>query len=428
MSSGTEHDAAFIAHEASRPDGEGAGWGERDERRHFGRALASLPRALWAWLRSAFTPWDGRAAAAAQAGPPPDSASVMPQAAGWDYDPNDPLVVELLRVRGAVALDAFAAPSPLAARMKASGAVLAVPLLNSGELVGILTAGARRSDQRYSSGDRSLLDQLAGQVAPALHVAQLVRRQKEEAAEHGRLEQEMRLARDIQFALLPAALPQLPGWSMASRYTPARTVGGDFYDFIPRADGRIGILVADVSGKGMAAALLMATTRSILRSVIDAEGRPGAVLHRANALLTREIPKGFFVTCLYGLLDPATGRLVFANAGHNLPVVQRGAATSLLRARGMPLGLMADMVYEEQATTLEPGDLLLLYSDGLVEAHDAGRAMYGRARLGAALLGMQGEPSGCVLDAVLEDWQAFVGAQADQEDDLTLIALRRSAA
>jgi serine phosphatase RsbU (regulator of sigma subunit) len=415
MQSGTEHDVAVGGGEARRPRGE----------RRAGRPLASLPGALWAWLRSALTPWEG--APAEQQGLPPGAADVAPQAEGWPYDPADPLVAELLRARGTVLLDAFAAPSPLAERMRASGAVLAVPLLNSGELVGILTAGAKRSDQRYSSGDRVLLDQLAGQVAPALHVAQLVLRQKEEAAEHGRLEQEMRLARDIQLALLPAALPQLPGWSTASRYTPARTVGGDFYDFIPRADGRLGVLIADVSGKGMAAALLMATTRSILRSVIDAEEKPGAALRRANTLLKREIPKGFFVTCLYGLLDPATGVFVFANAGHNLPVAQRGTAASLLRARGMPLGLMDDMAYEEQATTLEAGDLLLLYSDGLVEAHDAGRAMYGRARLSATLLAMQDEPSGCVLDAVLEDWQGFVGGQDEQEDDLTLIALRRTA-
>lgn len=416
MQSRTEQDAALIAGEQARP---------RGESRRAGRAFPSALAVLWSRLRNAFTPWQG--APAEQIGPLEDSAAVALQTDGWNYDPTDPLVAELLRARGTVLLDALAAPSPLAARMKAGGAVLAVPLLNSGELVGILTAGAKRSDQRYSSGDRLLLDELAGQAAPALHVAQLVRRQKEEAAEHGRLEQEMRLAREIQLALLPAALPQLPGWSMASRYTPARTVGGDFYDFIPRAGGQIGVLIADVSGKGMAAALLMATTRSILRSVIDAEDHPGAVLRRANTLLKREIPRGFFVTCLYGVLDPATGRLTFANAGHNLPVAQHGATVAPLRARGMPLGLMDDMAYEEQEATLEPGDLLLLYSDGLVEAHDDRRAMYGRARLAAALMGTPDDPSGCVLDAVLEDWRAFLGPNAEQEDDLTLIALRRTA-
>lgn len=407
MQSGNEQEAALLGREQARPAGaavSGAPWGR-------------LLRRLAAWRRH------GSAEVIAE----DDSESVELRASGWRYDPADPLVQALLRDRGTVALDALPGPSPLAARMRADGAVLAVPLLNNGELVGILSVGEKRSEQRYDRSDRMLLDELAAQAAPALHVAHLVRRQKEEAAAHGRLEQELRLARDIQLALLPAAWPQLPGWSVAGRYTPARTVGGDFYDFVPRARGSLGILIADVSGKGMAAALLMATTRSILRSVIDAEDRPGEVLRRANTLLLREIPKGFFVTCLYGLLDPATGRLTFANAGHNLPLVQRSAAVVPLRARGMPLGLMEDMIYEEHETSLGAGDMLLLYSDGLVEAHDARRGMYGQARLSWVLAHTPNDPSGRVLDSVLEDWQRFISPYAEQEDDLTLIALRRLA-
>ncbi len=160
---------------------------------------------------------------------------------------------------------------------------------------------------------------------------------------------------------------------MAAYYRPAREVGGDFYDVIPLPDGRIGFVIGDVTDKGVPAALVMAATRSVLRASAQRIVDPGAVLERVNEHLCPDMPEKMFVTCLYGVLDPATGHFRFANAGHDLPYVKRAVGSEELRARGMPLGLMTGMVYEEKETVLEPGDSLLLHSDGVVEAHDPRR-------------------------------------------------------
>ncbi len=150
-------------------------------------------------------------------------------------------------------------------------------------------------------------------------------------------------------------MPELDGWGVAADYRPAREVGGDFYDFIDLPDGRLGIVIGDVTDKGVPAALVMAATRSVLRASAQRLLEPGAVLERVNEHLCPDIPENMFVTCLYGVLEPDTGRLVFANAGHNLPVMSVDGVVSELRARGMPLGLMTGMSYEETEAVLEPG-------------------------------------------------------------------------
>ena len=196
-----------------------------------------------------------------------------------------------------------------------------------------------------------------------------------------RLEQELEVARLIQQNFLPKQLPQLAGWRVAAYYRPARTVGGDFYDFIELPDGLIGLVVGDVTDKGVPAAMVMAATRSVLRAAAQRLLEPGAVLRRVNETLCSEIPPNMFVTCLYGVLDPATGLLRYANAGHNLPIVHRAGVVSELRATGMPLGLMPGMDYDEKEATLAPGSSVLLYSDGLTEAHDPDREMFGTPRV-----------------------------------------------
>ena len=229
---------------------------------------------------------------------------------------------------------------PPSTRSARPGVALVVPLVSQGELIGTLNLGPRLSEQDYSTDDRRLLTTLAAQAAPAIRVAQLVREQAAEAAERERLEQEMRVATLIQQQFLPRELPSLPQWQIAAYYGPARAVGGDFYDFIEMSDGRIGIVVGDVTDKGVPAALVMARTHSILRAEATRSTSPGAVLARANELLVPEMPARMFVTCLFAILDPATGRIVLANAGHNLPYVRSGDGVVELRATGMPLGLM----------------------------------------------------------------------------------------
>jgi serine phosphatase RsbU (regulator of sigma subunit)/anti-sigma regulatory factor (Ser/Thr protein kinase) len=342
-----------------------------------------------------------------------------------DIAPNDPLLAYLQAASGAVDVEALELDSPALRELKAAGVKLAVPLVSQGELIGVLNVGPRMSEQDYSSDDRRLLDNLAAQAAPALRVGQLVREQEAEAATRQRFEQELEVARLIQQNFLPKELPDLPGWRIAAYYRPAREVGGDFYDVIPLPDGRVAFVVGDVTDKGVPAALVMSATRSVLRASAPRLVEPGAVLERVNELLCPDMPAKMFVTCLYGVLDPATGHLRFANAGHDLPYVKTADGVVELRARGMPLGLMPGMAYEEKDTVLQPGDSVLLHSDGIVEAHDPDRGMFGFPRLKETVAGSEGGQA--LIDRVISELEAFIGPDAEQEDDITMVTLERSA-
>jgi serine phosphatase RsbU (regulator of sigma subunit)/anti-sigma regulatory factor (Ser/Thr protein kinase) len=337
--------------------------------------------------------------------------------------PNDPIVAYFLSAPGAVEIERLHLNSPALRALRAAGVKLAIPLVSQGELVGLLNLGPRLSEQDYSTYDRGLLNSLATQAAPAVRVAQLVREQQAAIRTHERIEQELRVARVIQHTLLPRELPALPGWQVAAYYQPARAVGGDFYDFLTFEDGRLGLVIGDVTDKGVPAALVMATTRSILRSAAQALVSPGKALEQANDLLCPDIPPKMFVTCLYAILDPATGRLQYANAGHDLPYRHHMGTSAELRATGMPLGLMPGMSYEEKETILEPGEHVLFYSDGLVEAHSPTREMFGFPRL-MALLAEQGAASE-VIDLLLTNLADFTGPDWEQEDDVTLVTLHR---
>ena len=247
-----------------------------------------------------------------------------------------------------------------------------------------------------------------------------------EAQERERIEHELQVARRIQQELLPEATPELDGWQIAAYYGPAREVGGDFYDFLEFPDGRLGLVVGDATGHGMPAALVMATTRGMLRAVVQSLESPGEVLARVNEALVADVPPSTFVTCFYGILEPKSGHLVYANAGHDLPYLWHGGAAEELRARGMPLGLMPGMGYEEKEITLKRGEGVLFYSDGLVEAHDPHYEMFGFPRL-RALLADHGEERSLV-EFLMEELSSFTGQSWEQEDDITLMTLQRSAA
>ena len=241
------------------------------------------------------------------------------------------------------------------------------------------------------------------------------------------IEQELRMARTIQQALLPQSLPQLEGWQFTPYYQPAREVGGDFYDFFELEDSRIGVAVGDATGKGMPAALAVSATSSMLRAVAQAFGSssPGEVLSRVNETLVARIPPNMFVTCFYAILDPKSASLSYANAGHDLPYLHRNGEAEELRARGMPLGLMPRMGYEEKEIVLERDDSALLYSDGLVEAHDPQGQMFGFPRL-RALIAEHAAEEGSLGDFLLRELYTFVGESWEQEDDITLLMLKRS--
>ena len=313
--------------------------------------------------------------------------------------------------------------SPALTALKAADVKIAIPLVSQGELIGLLNLGPRLSEQDYSTDDYKLLSDLATQAAPALRVAQLVRQQQLEARERERIEQELRVARVIQQTLLPQEVPSLPGWHIAAHYQPAREVGGDFYDFLDLPEGRLGLIIGDVTDKGIPAALVMAATRSVLRSSAERLISPSKVLERVNNLIYDDIPPNMFVTCFYAVLDPATGQLQYANAGHDLPYHRTQDGVAELRATGMPLGLMPEMRYEEKEFSLVPGETVLFHSDGLVEAHNPGREMFSFPRLQNLVGGHPGGES--LIEFLLSKLDEFTGDDWEQEDDVTLVTLQR---
>jgi serine phosphatase RsbU (regulator of sigma subunit)/predicted ester cyclase len=255
-------------------------------------------------------------------------------------------------------------------------------------------------------------------------------RLEQERIERERIEHELKVARSIQHASLPEEVPSLEGWQISPHYQPAREVGGDFYDFHFLSEGRVGLVVGDATGKGVPAALVMSTTCGMLQAVSEASesssSSPGEVLKRANEALSVRIPPNMFVTCFYAILDPGSGSLTYANAGHDLPYLHRDGEAEELRARGMPLGLMPGMGYEEKEISLQAGESVLFYSDGLVEAHGPEGNMFGFPRL-RALLAEHAEEERPPGDFLMEELYSFVGEGWEQEDDITLLTLKRSA-
>jgi serine phosphatase RsbU (regulator of sigma subunit)/predicted ester cyclase len=248
---------------------------------------------------------------------------------------------------------------------------------------------------------------------------------EQEIRERERVEQELRVARRIQQASLPKEVLQLEGWQIAPYYLPAREVGGDFYDFFELDDGRVGFAVGDATGKGVPAAFMMSATCALLGGVATAlSSPPGEVLSRVNEAVLTRIPPNMFVTCFCAILDPKSGTLMYANAGHDLPYLWHGGNCEELRARGMPLGLMPGMGYEEKEIILGAGEAVLFYSDGLVEAHNPRGEMFGFPRL-RALVAEHGEERS-LGNLLLEELYSFVGEGWEQEDDITLLTLRYS--
>ncbi|MFN2190366.1 MAG: SpoIIE family protein phosphatase [Candidatus Promineifilaceae bacterium] len=380
-------------------------------------------------LKSIWRNYFGRKDAASESLADPEAVLAQETAASTqlnsidlDIAPNDPLLTYVRQNRGVLDVEELKLESEALETLRQANIKAVVPLVSQGELIGLINLGARLSEQEYSRDDYSLLNDLATQAAPALRVAQLVQQQKIEAAERERIQHELQVARLIQQTLLPQELPDLDRWSVTAYYQPARAVGGDFYDFLYLSGGKVGFIVADVTDKGIPAALVMATTRTLLRAAAERLETPGAVLARTNDVLVKEIPPKMFVTCFYAILDPLTGHLCYANAGHDVPYRYTQDGVQELRARGMPLGLMPGMQYEEKETMLRPGEYAFLYSDGLVEAHDPTGEMFGFPKLQDLLA--DHSDGDTVNDFLLEKLEEFTGKGWEQEDDVTLLTLQ----
>lgn len=299
-----------------------------------------------------------------------------------------------------------------------------VPLHAAGLLTGVLELGPRASTRHYSRLDLDLLDRMARAVGPALQLAHEVELREENARERERAANELELARKIQQGLLPQEFPKLIGWSVDAFYQPAREVGGDFYDWIELPDDRLGIVIGDVSDKGIPAALVMATCRALLRSAASNGLSPGGLLAEVNDRLTPDVPPGMFATCLVAFLEPETGSILMANAGHNLPFICSGMDATEVLVRGMPLGLMPGMKYEEVEASVPNQGSIVLTSDGLTESHSGTGEMFGTPRVRSALRSNGRDR----LRATLEAHRRFVGSNWEQEDDMTLVTVSRRAA
>jgi serine phosphatase RsbU (regulator of sigma subunit)/ketosteroid isomerase-like protein len=295
-----------------------------------------------------------------------------------------------------------------------------------GELMGVAPTG-REVTYKAMAIHRIVGGKIVEEWAEGSNISAVMeQRLEQERIERERIEQELRVARRIQQASLPKETPTLAGWQVSPFYQPAREVGGDFYDFFELEDGRVGVVVGDATSKGIPAALLAEATSNMLRAVAQAldSTSPGKVLERVNETLLARIPPNMFVTCFYAILEPESGSLTYANAGHDLPYLHRNGDAEELRARGMPLGLMPGRGYEEKKTILEAGERALFYSDGLVEAHDPTGEMFGFPRL-RVLIAEHGEEQS-LGNLLLEDLYTFVGEGWEQEDDITLLTLERS--
>ena len=254
---------------------------------------------------------------------------------------------------------------------------VAIPLHVEGQLVGVFTASHTELNA-FSPCQLRLLQALCSDVAVAVHNA---RRFQQEQRQREEMTREGREARIIQQALLPKAPPRIPGFTVSGLSIPVGAVGGDWYDFIPMDQGRWGLVLADVSGKGTAAALLMSATRGMLRSLVEANCSPGEVLTKLNRLLVEDFPAGRFVTMVYAVLDPTKRTLTFANAGHLLPLLVSGTSARFLDVeRGIPLGL-GPGDFSEVEVKLPVGSRLVFYSDGITEAENPTDEEFGSARL-----------------------------------------------
>jgi serine phosphatase RsbU (regulator of sigma subunit)/predicted ester cyclase len=299
-----------------------------------------------------------------------------------------------------------------------------------GELMGVAPSG-RQMTNRAIVIHRIVEGKIAEEWGMGTLGAKLRgQRLEQEIRERQRVEQELMVARSIQHASLPKEVPTLESWQITPYYQPAREVGGDFYDFFDLGENRIGLAVGDATGKGVPAAIAASASCSMLRAVARVLGpfSPGEVLSQVNETLSTRIPQNMFVTCFYAILDPKSATLSYANAGHDLPYLRRSDGDAEeLRARGMPLGLMPGMGYEEGEASLREGNSVLFYSDGLVEAHDPMGEMFGFPRLRALIAEHADEEERSLGDFLLDKLYSFVGDGWEQEDDITLLTLRRPA-
>jgi len=296
-----------------------------------------------------------------------------------------------------------------------------VPIVSQGRSLGILNV-ATDEWQFLTASDLQLLSAVGAQIGVALERARLYDLAE---AQRARMQRELDMAREVQAGLLPSRLPRLPGFSLAADWRSAREVAGDFYDIFPLADGRWGLVVADVSDKGAPAALYMAMVRSLIRATAEQTSGPAEVLRQVNRALSAQSSAEMFVTVFYAVLDPTTRRLTYTNAGHDRPLVRRAspdARIEQLPGGGLPLGMFGEVRLADATLTLAPGDVLVAYTDGLTEAFNADGEMFGDERLLQTVRALPTASAKELLEAIMAHVTTFTGG-APQSDDITLLVM-----
>ncbi len=310
------------------------------------------------------------------------------------------------------------------AQLRALDTQLLLPLSARGGMIGFISLGPKRSEEPYSIADLNLLGSVASQTGLALENSRLAEQIAAEAVQRERLNRELEIAREVQQRLFPQSLPQVPGLECAGTCRPALGVGGDYYDFLDLPEGKLGIAIGDVSGKGIPAALLMASLQASLRSqAIDGPSDLARLMTNLNRLLFDATLSSRYATVFYGQYDPATRDFVYVNAGHNPPMLFRGAEVIRLEEGGPVVGLFRAATYGQGCIRLEPRDTLVLFTDGISEAMDAEEEEWGEEALIEAVRGSPGLPVGAMIERLIAEADRFVRG-APQNDDMTLLAIR----
>ncbi len=300
--------------------------------------------------------------------------------------------------------------------------ILSVPLLIRSRLIGLLSVYNKYgAPGRFTEHDQRLLAIIAAQSAQVLENARLLEEEKQLQG----MREELRLAKEIQSSLFPQTLPRIEGYDIAGASWPAQTVGGDYYDVMAIDAHRVGLCVGDASGKGLPASLLMANVQATLRSIAPWSATCGECLDRINRLVCDRTRRGSFVTMVYAVLDPHAHTVSYANAGHNRPLICRadGRIEALDRAGAM-LGFTPDLNFPDTTATMEPGDTLFLFSDGLPEAWNDAHEQFGDERIASLLADMRQQPADAIIAALREAIATHAGGAA-QSDDVTLLVAKR---
>lgn len=317
-----------------------------------------------------------------------------------------------------LAPDVFQNPDYIVGR-QSTRSQLTVPIVSDGTIIGAFNV---ESDQpgRFTEEDLAWLTVLATQAAISIDKALLHR----ELIEKKRLEEQLRIARDVQLSLLPKAAPQLEGLDIAGLNVPSEDIGGDYFDFIPIVQGHLGVVVADVAGKGIPAALIMASFRAFLLSEIRNNYAIRTIFAKVNNLLHESLKEHQFVTAFYGVLDLEHRRFTYSNAGHHPPILFRADGQQrCLKSGGPVLGIFEGTTYNERFTDLVPGDILLLYTDGLVEAENPARQMFGRERLGTFVRAHSHLSAEPLCQAIYAEMRRFTGEE-QLKDDTTIVVIK----